>query len=41
VFISIIGEPSSLPPLIAMGKYSSSRRQPLGSTGFEMNPTVG
>ena len=48
VFISIIGEPSSLPPDIAMVGYSwilvclePAGDQPFGSTGFEMKPTVG
>src|SRR5690349_6454256 len=34
VFISIIGEPSSLPPDIAMGKYSWNIARALGSGGI-------
>ena len=46
MFISIIGAPSSLPPDIAIVGYSlicfaEPVDQPLGSTGFEMKPTVG
>ena len=51
VFISIIGSPSSLPPLIDMVWYScsfgyrarSTARiyQAFGSTGLEMKPTRG